>query len=166
MIVTSLSSCSNYIEEESLSNVPADATYKTASGFQLLINTNYAWLKSIYGGNPWLFESGTDMYAEGRTPEPAGLSQYALLIPTSDNVADLYRPCYQLIQSVNKAVYYSSVTEQTANLNTLLGEARFLRAQAYFLLVQTYGGVPIVNEHVTTPVLSFTRNSAEEVIHK
>ncbi len=163
MIVTSLSSCSNYIEEESLSNVPADATYKTASGFQLLINTNYAWLKSIYGGNPWLFESGTDMYAEGRTPEPAGLSQYALLIPTSDNVADLYRPCYQLIQSVNKAVYYSSVTEQTANLNTLLGEARFLRAQAYFLLVQTYGGVAIVNEHVTTPVLSFTRNSAEEV---
>lgn len=163
MIVTSLSSCSNYIEEESLSNVPADATYKTASGFQLLINTNYAWLKSIYGGNPWLFEAGTDMYAEGRTPEPAGLSQYALLIPTSDNVSDLYTPCYQLIQSVNKAVYYSGITEQAPNLNTLVGEARFLRAQAYFLLVQTYGGVPIVNEHITTPVLSFHRNTAEEV---
>ncbi|UUF13728.1 MULTISPECIES: RagB/SusD family nutrient uptake outer membrane protein [Flavobacterium] len=159
----SLNSCSNYIEEESLSNVPADATYKTASGYQLLINTNYAWLKSIYGGNPWLFEAGTDMYAEGRTPEPAGLSQYALLIPSSDNVADLYTPCYQLIQSVNKAVYYSTITEQTANLNTLVGEAKFLRAQAYFLLVQTYGGVPIVNENITTPVLSFHRNTAEEV---
>jgi starch-binding outer membrane protein, SusD/RagB family len=158
-----LNSCSNYIEEESLSNVPADATYKTASGYQLLINTNYAWLKSIYGGNPWLFESGTDMYAEGRTPEPAGLSQYTLLIPSSDNVADLYTPCYQLIQSVNKAVYYSAITEQTANLNTQVGEARFLRAQAYFLLVQTYGGVPIVNENITTPVLSFHRNTAEEV---
>ncbi|WP_406843836.1 RagB/SusD family nutrient uptake outer membrane protein [Flavobacterium soyae] len=158
-----LNSCSNYIEEESLSNVPADATYKTASGYQLLINTNYAWLKSIYGGNPWLFEAGTDMYAEGRTPEPAGLSQYTLLIPSSDNVADLYTPCYQLIQSVNKAVYYSAITEQTANLNTLVGEARFLRAQAYFLLVQTYGGVPIVNENITTPVLSFHRNTAEEV---
>lgn len=159
----SLNSCSNYIEEESLSNVPADATYKTAAGYQLLINTNYAWLKSIYGGNPWLFEAGTDMYAEGRTPEPAGLSQYALLIPSSDNVADLYTPCYQLIQSVNKAVYYSAITEQTANLNTLVGEAKFLRAQAYFLLVQTYGGVPIVNENITTPVLSFHRNTAEEV---
>ncbi len=158
-----LNSCSNYIEEESLSNVPADATYKTAAGYQLLINTNYAWLKSIYGGNPWLFEAGTDMYAEGRTPEPAGLSQYALLIPSSDNVADLYTPCYQLIQSVNKAVYYSAITEQTANLNTLVGEAKFLRAQAYFLLVQTYGGVPIVNENITTPVLSFHRNTAEEV---
>ncbi|MDR6763265.1 hypothetical protein J2Y38_003484 [Flavobacterium sp. 2755] len=161
--VMALNSCSNYIEEESLSNVPADATYKTAAGYQLLINTNYAWLKSIYGGNPWLFEAGTDMYAEGRTPEPAGLSQYALLIPSSDNVADLYTPCYQLIQSVNKAVYYSAITEQTANLNTLVGEAKFLRAQAYFLLVQTYGGVPIVNENITTPVLSFHRNTAEEV---
>ncbi|WDF66374.1 RagB/SusD family nutrient uptake outer membrane protein [Flavobacterium sp. KACC 22763] len=163
IIVGTLSSCSNYIEEESLSNVPADGTYKTASGFQLLVNTNYAWLKGIYGGNPWLFEAGTDMYAEGRTPEPAGLSQYALLIPSSDNVADLYNSCYQLIQSVNKTVYYSTVTEQTSNLNTLVGEARFLRANAYFLLVQTYGGVPIVSENITSPVLSFTRNSAEEV---
>ncbi|KAF2515591.1 RagB/SusD family nutrient uptake outer membrane protein [Flavobacterium foetidum] len=163
IIAVSVSSCSDYIEEDSRSYVPADATYKTASGFQLLINTNYAWLKSIYGGNPWLFEAGTDMYAEGRGPEPAGLSQYTLLIPSSENVADLYTPCYQLIQSVNKTIYYSTITEQTANLNTLVGEARFLRAQAYFLLVQTYGGVPVVNEHITTPVLSFTRNTAEEV---
>ncbi|WP_294964515.1 RagB/SusD family nutrient uptake outer membrane protein [uncultured Flavobacterium sp.] len=163
IIVGTLSSCSNYIEEESLSNVPADGTYKTAAGFQLLVNTNYAWLKGIYGGNPWLFEAGTDMYAEGRTPEPAGLSQYALLIPSSDNVADLYNSCYQLIQSVNKTVYYSTVTEQTSNLNTLVGEARFLRANAYFLLVQTYGGVPIVSENITSPVLFFTRNTAEEV---
>ncbi|WP_345147048.1 RagB/SusD family nutrient uptake outer membrane protein [Flavobacterium ginsengiterrae] len=163
IIAVSVSSCSDYIEEDSRSYVPADATYKTASGFQLLVNTNYAWLKSIYGGNPWLFEAGTDMYAEGRSPEPAGLSQYTLLIPSSDNVADLYNPCYQLIQSVNKTVYYSTVTEQTSILNAQVGEARFLRAQAYFLLVQTYGGVPVVNEHITTPVLSFTRNSAEEV---
>jgi len=166
VIAVSLSSCSDYIEEESKSFVPADETYKKASGFQLLVNTNYAWLKSIYGGNPWLFESGTDMYAEGRTPEPAGLSQYTLLIPSSDNVADLYNPCYQLIQSVNKTIYYSTVTEQTTVLNSQVGEARFLRAQAYFLLVQTYGGVPVVNDHITTPILSFTRNTAEEVYNQ
>ena len=163
IIAAAVSSCSDYIEEDSRSYVPADETYKTASGFQLLVNTNYAWLKGIYGKNPWLFEAGTDMYAEGRTPEPAGLSQYTLLIPSSDNVADLYSSCYQLIQSVNKTIYYSTITEQTPNLNTLVGEARFLRANAYFLLVQTYGGVPIVSENITTPVLSFTRNSAEEV---
>ncbi|MFH6968712.1 RagB/SusD family nutrient uptake outer membrane protein [Flavobacterium sp. FlaQc-28] len=163
IIAVSVSSCSDYIEEESRSYVPADATYKTASGFQLLVNTNYAWLKGIYGGNPWLFESGTDMYAEGRGPEPAGLSQYTLLIPSSDNVADLYNPCYQLIQAVNKTIHFSTITEQTSILNAQVGEARFLRAQAYFLLVQTYGGVPVVNDYIATPILSFTRNSAEEV---
>jgi len=163
IIAVSVSSCNDYIEEESKSFVPADETYKTASGFQLLVNSNYAWLKGIYGGNPWLFESGTDLYAEGRTPEPAGLSQYTLLIPSSDNVADLYNSCYQQIQAVNKTVYYSTITEQTPNLNALVGEARYLRANAYFLLVQTYGGVPIVLDNITTPVLSFNRDTAEEV---
>ena len=163
IIVTTLSSCSNFIEEESLSNVPADETYKTASGFELLINSDYARLKAIYGGDPWLFCAGTDMYAEGRTPEPAGLSQYTILIPSSTGVEQLYNSCYQQIQSVNKTMYYSALTEQNSNLSTLVGEARFLRANAYFLLVQTYGGVPIVNDHVTSPILSFTRNTAEEV---
>lgn len=164
VLATSIfNSCSDFIEEESLSNVPADEAYKTASGFQLLVNTNYAWLKGIYGGDPWLFVAGTDMYAEGRTPEPAGLSQYTQLIPASEGVDQLYMACYQLIQSVNKTVYYSSITEQTSSVPTLVAEARFLRAQAYLLLVQTYGGVPIVEENFTLPTLQFNRNSAEEV---
>lgn len=72
LFATSLfNSCNDFIEEESLSNVPADEAYKTAVGFQLLVNTNYASLKDIYGGDPWLFVAGTDMYAEGRSPEPA-----------------------------------------------------------------------------------------------
>ncbi|KQT30922.1 carbohydrate-binding protein SusD [Chryseobacterium sp. Leaf405] len=156
-------SCGDFIEEESLSYVPADEAYKTATGFQLLVNTNYAWLKGIYGGDPWLFVAGTDMYAEGRSPEPAGLSQYTQLIPASEGVDQLYMACYQLIQSVNKTVYYSAITESNANVPVWIGEARFLRANAYFLLVQTYGGVPIVEENFTTPVLQFDRNSAQDV---
>ncbi|MFC3161364.1 RagB/SusD family nutrient uptake outer membrane protein [Chryseobacterium arachidis] len=164
LFATSLfNSCGDFIEEESLSNVPADEAYKTAIGFQLLVNTNYAGLKGIYGGDPWLFVAGTDMYAEGRSPEPAGLSQYTQLIPASEGVDQLYMSCYQLIQSVNKTVYYSAITEQNANIPVLVGEARFLRANAYFLLVQTYGGVPIVEENFTAPVLQFDRNSAQEV---
>nr|WP_315238344.1 RagB/SusD family nutrient uptake outer membrane protein [uncultured Flavobacterium sp.] len=163
LIVTLFSSCNDYIEEESLSNVPADPTYKTASGFQLLINSNYASLKNIYGGAPWLFCSGTDMYAEGRTPEPAGLADYTLLIPSSVGVEQLYQSCYQSIQSVNKTIYYSTITEQNANVPTLVGEAKYIRANAYFLLVQTYGGVPIVDDNITSAILAFDRNTAEEV---
>ena len=163
IVAALFSSCNDFIEEDNLSFVSADDTYKTASGFQLLVNTNYAWQKGIYGGDPWLFVSGTDMYAEGRAPEPAGLSQYTQLIPAAEGVEQLYTTCYQLIQSVNKTIYYSTVTQQTANLPALVGEARFLRANAYFLLVQTYGGVPLVTENFTSPVLQFDRNTAEQV---
>lgn len=164
VFATSLfNSCNDFIEEESLAFAPADEAFRTAAGYQLLANSNYAWLKGIYGGDPWLFVAGTDMYAEGRTPEPAGLSQYTQLIPASDGVDQLYMSCYQLIQSVNKTVYYSSLTEQTPSVPEIVGEARFLRANAYFLMVQTYGGVPIVEENFTTPVLQFNRNTAQEV---
>lgn len=163
LVVTTFSSCSDNIEEKSLSTVSADETYKTAAGFQLLVNSNYAAQKNIYGGVPWLFCSGTDMYAEGRVAEPAGLSQYIQLIPSATGVEQLYQSCYQVIQSVNKTIYYSAITEQNANIATLVGEAKFIRANAYFLLVQTYGGVPIVDENITSAVLSFNRNSAQEV---
>ncbi|KUJ51534.1 RagB/SusD family nutrient uptake outer membrane protein [Chryseobacterium sp. JAH] len=164
VFATSLfNSCNDFIEEESLAFAPADEAFKTAAGYQLLVNSNYAWLKGIYGGDPWLFVAGTDMYAEGRTPEPAGLSQYTQLIPASEGVDQLYVSCYQLIQSVNKTVYYSTLTEQTPSVPMMVGEARFLRANAYFLLVQTYGGVPIVEENFITPVLKFDRNTAPEV---
>lgn len=156
-------SCNDFIDEESLAFAPADEAFRTAAGYQLLVNSNYAWLKSIYGGDPWLFVAGTDMYAEGRSPEPAGLSQYTQLIPASEGVDQLYMSCYQLIQSVNKTVHYSTLTEQTSSIPVLVGEARFLRANAYFLLVQTYGGVPIVEENFTSPVLEFNRNTAQEV---
>lgn len=163
LIVTAFSSCNDYIEEQSLSTVPADATYKTASGFQLLVNSDYARLKDIYGGDPWLFCAGTDMYAEGRTAEPAGLSQYLQLIPSAFGVETLYQNCYKAIQSVNKTIYYSTITEENPNTPVLVGEAKFIRANAYFLLVQTYGGVPIVDDNITSAVLAFDRNSAEEV---
>lgn len=164
LIVTVFSSCNDFIEEDIRSSAKADETYKTAAGFQFLVNSAYARLKTVYGGEPWLFCAGTDMYAEGRSQEPAGLSQYTQLISTSSNVDYLYKECYKAIQSVNKTIYYSTLTEQTSNISALVGEVKFIRAMSYFLLVQTYGGVPIVEEgNFTTDNVAFSRNTAEEV---
>ncbi|MDG3581587.1 RagB/SusD family nutrient uptake outer membrane protein [Galbibacter pacificus] len=156
-------SCDDYLEEENLSNVTADSFYTTANGYNSLINVNYAKLKDIYGGDAWLFSAGTDLYAEGRDQEPPGLSRYTQLTSSSQGVGQLYTTCYQAIQSANMAIYYSDLTEQTPNLSQQLGEVKYLRANAYFLLVQTYGGVGLVTDYIDSPVLTFDRNSAEEV---
>jgi hypothetical protein len=157
-----LSSCSDFIEEDNRSNAET-SEYLKASGFESLINANYAQLKDIYGGEPWLFVAGTDLYAEGRNREPIELSQYTQLTSSSPNVDYLYKECYKAIQRANTALYYSTLTEKTTTLESRIGEVKYLRANAYFLLVQTYGGVSIDTEYHASPIFSFARNSAEEV---
>lgn len=163
ILVTTLNSCSDFIEEDNRAFGSAEQYFLTAPGFESLVNTNYASLKDIYGGDPWLFEAGTDMYSEGRNQEPEGLAKYLTLSSSSAGVDLLYRTCYMAIQQANKGLYYSTLTEKATTLDTRIGELKFLRANAYFLLVQTYGGVPIVLDNINTAVTSFDRNSAEEV---
>lgn len=163
LLVVTLNSCSSFIEEDNRSYASAEQYFLTAPGFESLVNTNYSQQKDIYGGDPWLFEAGTDMYSEGRTVEPDGLSKYLNLNSSSQGVDQLYRTCYAAIQQANKGLYYSNITEQSSTLETRKGELKFLRANAYFLLVQTYGGVPVVLENINNAILSFDRNTAQEV---
>ena len=126
-------SCSDFLEEENLSNVAAEQYYTTAEGFTSLVNANYAQLKNIYGKEPWLFVAGTDLYARGRTAEPPGLSQYTELNASSEGVDHLYKNCYTAIQAANMALYYSDKTAASSNLNKQIGELKYLRANANFL---------------------------------
>lgn len=159
-----LSSCEkSFIEEENRSNATAEEFYLTAEGYESLVNANYGLLRDIYGPEPWLFCAGTDLYAEGRDQEPPGLSQYTQLNSASEGVDHLYNTCYESIQKANMAIHYSTLTEQTSVLDERVGEIKYLRANAFFLLVQTYGGVSLVTEYFSAPQLSFGRNSAEEV---
>ncbi len=157
-------SCSDFLEEENLSNVTAESFYVTSDGYDALINANYSQLRSIYGGEAWLFAAGTDLYAEGRGrgSEPEGLSQYTSLNSSSGGVSHLYNTCYNAIQIANQALYYADLTSNS-NAAQLAGEVKYMRANAYFLLVQTYGGVAIVTDYIQEPVLEFDRNSASEV---
>lgn len=158
-----LTSCSDYLEEENLSNVTAETFYLTEIGFESLVNANYAQLREIYGDDAFMYCSGTDLYAEGRSPEPPGLSQYSQLNPSSNGVDLIYNRAYKAIQTANTALYYSDLTVQVGTISQLVGEVKYLRANAYFLLVQTYGGVGLVTEFIDSPALEFNRNSAEEV---
>lgn len=153
----------DFLEEENLSNVTAEEFYVTEDGFESLVNANYALLREMYGDEPWLFSAGTDLYAEGRTDEPPGLSRYQQLNSNSIGVGDIYNKGYEAVQIANMGLYYSQLTEQTSQLDNRIGELKYLRANAYFLMVQTYGGVGLVTEYINSPILEFDRNSAEEI---
>jgi starch-binding outer membrane protein, SusD/RagB family len=162
------SSCSDFLEEENLSNVGTEASYTTPTGFEALVNGNYSQLREIYGNEPWLFVAGTDLYAEGRNTEPIGLAEYTQLTPSTSKVDYLYKQCYVAIQRANMGIYYAgkikpSTTLSATTIAARQGELKFLRANAYFLLVQTYGGVSLITDYNPSPQLTFDRNSAQEV---
>jgi hypothetical protein len=79
--------------------------------------------------------------------------------------------CYKLIRDVNYFLEnmpkYSS-TYTPAEVNSWLGEARFIRAATYFALVKRYGGVPIIDKVLQVPAanaddLNVPRASEEAV---
>ncbi len=158
-----LAGCSDFLEEDNKSYADADEYYATADGYEALINACYSSLRSTYGDEPWMFCAGTDMYVEGRDGQPVGLSEYEALDAGEEEDTLIYNTCYRTIKNCNLALYYNDKTEETSSLSTRKGEALYMRANANFLLVQSYGGVAIVTDVLTEPVLSYTRASASDM---
>lgn len=155
--------CTDFLEEENKTEVVADEFYATEEGYESLVNATYASLREVYGGEPWLFSAGTDLYVEGRNEQPEGISEYRNLGPSDDEVEDFYSTIYAAIQRANTALYYNDLTEQTEMLEERKGEVKFIRSLYYFLLVQTFGDVAIVDERINEALTNFEREPAEDV---
>ncbi len=155
--------CNNFLKEEDLAEITSDDYYQTNDGYESLVNSCYSTLRDVYGGAPWVFSAGTDLYVEGRSEQPEGISEYRNLTPQSDEVESFYSTLYKSIQLCNTALYYNDKTEKDSSLTERKGEIEFLRSYYYFLLVQSFGGVSIVENRIDEPILKFKRSSAEEV---
>ncbi|MEP6556192.1 MAG: RagB/SusD family nutrient uptake outer membrane protein, partial [Ferruginibacter sp.] len=73
---------------------------------------------------------------------------------------------YSGIRSANILLSKATAYTGTGNISQYVGEAYFFRAFAYFNLLKTYGGVPVVTEvlDVKSPELFAPRNSRYEVV--
>lgn len=156
------SGCNDFLKEENKSNMVSDEYYATSEGYEKLINAAYSSMRTVYAA-PWVFCAGTDMYVEGRSQQPVGLSEYQNLIADDSEVLSFYTNVYKSIQVANTALYFNDKTANTSTLGNRKGEMQFLRAYDYFLMVQTFGGVALVTDRFTAPVETFKRNTAQEV---
>lgn len=161
ILLSSLTGCKKFLEEDNKSNIVSDDYYATADGYEKLVNSVYSSLRKVYS-SPYLFCAGTDMYVEGRDAQPAGISEYQNLNPDNAEVQTFYTNVYSSIQLCNSALYFNDITAPTANLSMRKGEMKFIRAYYYFLMAQTFGGVSLVTDRFTSPVETFKRNTATE----
>ncbi|MEP4534582.1 MAG: RagB/SusD family nutrient uptake outer membrane protein [Cyclobacteriaceae bacterium] len=155
--------CSGFLEEENLGNTTAENYYSTSEGFEGLVNSAYATLRDVYKPTPYIFCAGTDLFFGTHQEVPLGLSAYQTLTPSNGEVEDLFSTTYQSIQIANLALNYASKTESFAELDTREAEVRAIRAYYYFILVQNFGDVTVVDELISTPVVHFDRDPASDV---
>lgn len=83
---------------------------------------------------------------------------------TNGVVADYYRSFYNVIFRSNVVLQNLGVASQ-ANAGAIEGEAKFVRAYAYFNLVRLYGDVPLVDRVIspTEEELAFTRVATDQI---
>lgn len=141
-----LAGCSKILDEQPRSFYTPDF-FRTEKGVLGGITSQYAHLRFIYG-QPYFYntlETGTDEYTYASSADAnfrdADLSGVGNLNSASSRSDAIWEVTFS---NINTA---SGIIENAAVVGTisaaLIAEARFFRAFDYFLLVQTFGGVPL-----------------------
>ena len=164
--MSTMTSCSDFLDAENKSNVSDKQTFATKDGFNTLVNDAYQRLQNIYAAPLFTscFSAGTDMYTDARNKMNEALNTYETLTPENTDIKNLYTYLYSGIRAANSVSYYAqSAKIDDALKNKLVGEARVLAAYEYYLLVNNFGGVPIMKDFLTSAKTGYPKSSSEDV---
>ena len=167
---STMTSCNSVLDEQPRSQF--DPTFfNTKAGIEGGLTSLYAHLRYFYGNGYYLntLETGTDEYTYAQSADgnfkDADLSGVGSVTSTSTVAGGAWGT---LFANINTA---SGIIENGAEAGidpALLAEAYFFRAFDYFILVQTYGGVPLdlgagELRFNTSTVRTSVRNTVPEV---
>lgn len=160
-------SCDEYLKEEMVSKA-GYGYYTTEKGITDGLNAAYPQLKEFYGHERGMTmtELGTDEYMNGSDGSHKFYNYYTTdLNPFSSFVNELWTQFYMGINICNNVidnmpqVKFSNATVQEQRL----GEAYYLRAMFYFVLVRQFGSVPLKLNATTAPEREFKRAPVSDI---
>ena len=161
-----MTSCSDFLDASNKSNVTDKQTFATKEGLNNLVNDAYQHLQNVYAAPLFTscFSAGTDMYADARNKMNEALNTYETLTPENSDIKNLYTYLYSGIRAANSVSYYAQTAQvDDKTKGQLIGEARVLAAYEYYLLVNNFGGVPIMKDFLTTADTGYPKSSLEDV---
>ena len=174
-VLISLNSCIDTdLNEIPLSSVGAENTLVSKAGFEAYINGLVWAAREEYSkdDNTYFITNfpGTDVAEDAGAEYFTYRNWVSYMTPIRGEVLKTWDWAYsKMIPQANTIISYAnkseieSIWENEADKNKVIAEARFFRAYTYNLLANLYGGVPIVDDVVTTPIFDYARNSREEV---
>ncbi len=168
-----LGSCSNILEENPR-NIYEPGYFETEQGVYGGLTSLYAHLRSIYG-QAYYFNAcltGTDEATWGQSADAnfldMDLNREGSITPSTSRSDVLWNAAFPNINTASGIIENASAVGIP---DALVAEARFFRAFDYFMLVQTFGGVPLdlgsgELAFNTTPARVSVRNTVPEVYTK
>ena len=167
---TTLTSCNDVLDEQPRSQF--DPTFfTTKAGIEGGLTSLYAHLRYFYGNGYYLnsLETGTDEYTYAQSADgnfkDADLSGVGSMTPNNSIAGGCWGSAFANINTASGIIENGAEAGMDA---ALLAEAYFFRAFDYFILVQTYGGVPLdlgagELKFNTSTVRTSVRNTVPEV---
>ena len=167
LLLSVMSSCSDFLEENPYGTVTPDTFYETEQDAIMAGTSCYKMMS-----NPTDFWApGLDAVGNIQSDDIFPFLGWTGLLPTyqfdenHETVKGVWNAAYKGISRCNTCIDNVNPMEiQEKIKNEVLGQARFIRAYWYFRLVRLYGGVPlVVNEYTSLENLYPERASVEDV---
>lgn len=170
---TAMTSCNSVLDEQPRSNFDP-SFFTTKSGIEGGLTSLYAHLRYFYGNGYYLnsLETGTDEYTWAQSADgnfkDADLSGVGQMVPTNSIAGGCWGAAFSNINTASGIIENGAAAGMD---DALLAEAYFFRAFDYFILVQTYGGVPLdlgagELKFNTSTIRTSVRNTVPEVYTK
>lgn len=167
-------SCSDFLKEQAPSNLTPDNFYTIPDHAEAALAAVYADLRFI-GGGAGIFSSNWQLLealtgtSTTETAQNSDLNNLYGLVHDGNtiHVVNYWNGLYKVIAEANQLLdRVPSITPMDEKQKTkILGEARFLRAGAYFMAVQLWGDIPLITKPQAASSEDFlpVRTSKEEV---
>lgn len=157
------------LEEYNPSGSTADIIFSTEEGMNALVNSAYYNFSAQFYGREdvmFLFEGGTDLwYMGGRGTYAEQLLVYnERLDPTTGQIRNTWQRLYEIVNYTNAGINrIENVRYSDENVKLAKeGELRFIRAYAYWMIAETFGGVTLRTTETSGVPLTAERSSLED----
>jgi tetratricopeptide (TPR) repeat protein len=170
-----VSSCSDsFIELTPKDQSSSETFFKTVNGMNQALIATYVPLRDFLVNDFYVAELRSDNTHYDYRPSNQGTAivfrqDIADFIntPVNNYVNAVYFHLYKVISRANIVLDRSeTATLEDADRKRIVGEAKFLRAFAYYKLVRYFGGVPLYLHEVSKSSDSFVKRSSEEEVYK
>ena len=170
LVLLSITACDKKLEVTDQNNITQESYFKTASELQNGVNSIYSTMRAAeLVGREWFFTHdmrGGETWAGGAQLEAPRAELLKQASPSSTNavMTNVWNGCYQMINKANVVLAKAlGVTDNISLRDRLIGEAKFLRAWAYFELVSQWGKVPVYTAPITSPTGNKGKSEIAEI---